>query len=272
METKAPFTSMDEKMKKRTAFTLIELLVVIAVIAVLMGILLPSLNRARGQAKKTVCTAHSKGLMMAIRLYIDDNDGRTHMSPNNGLWDNAFEDPVIVKDYGPNDDYAYWGIAYKVYSSGRDIFHCPSHERVDDWPEYGWGKNYQQYFWHCSYGINQFITRVADTSGKARNVRVDYDIKRPEQMIVFHDALEQKMEVRTDSLTVSEGRDVNLVQWRYGGTMGDFPYAVSEYYRHGGRSVVAWLDGHVSEIRESNGEDVPRRWYTGLNNDIEWPL
>lgn len=258
-------------MKKHTAFTLIELLVVIAVIAVLMGVLLPSLHRARAQGKKAVCTAHCKGLMTAIRLYVDDNDGRTHMSPNNGLWDNAFEQPVIAKDYGPDDDYAYWGVAYKVYSSGKKIFHCPAHVRVDDWPEFGWGSNYQDFFKYCSYGINQFAISIRSSSGQMRNVKVDYDFKRPGEVIMFHDALEQKMEVRSDSFTVSDGATVNLTQWRYGGTMGDFPDAVQEYYRHSRSSNVAWLDGHVSDIRESTGEDVPRRWYTGLDNDLEWP-
>ena len=60
--------------KKSNAFTLIELLVVISIIAVLMAILLPSLSRAREQAKQTVCTAHCKQLIMAMLFYTDEND------------------------------------------------------------------------------------------------------------------------------------------------------------------------------------------------------
>ncbi|MHC4203956.1 MAG: type II secretion system protein, partial [Planctomycetota bacterium] len=63
-------------MSKRIGFTLIELLVVIAIIALLMAILIPTLNRAREQGKRAVCLNNLKGLVMAWLMYIDDNDGR----------------------------------------------------------------------------------------------------------------------------------------------------------------------------------------------------
>lgn len=117
-----------KKMKTRHAFTLIELLVVIAVIAILLAILMPALRAAKDQAKKTVCTSHIKGLVLAMKMYVDDYDGKTHDSPNNGLWDNAWEHPTIVKEYGPNDSYAYWGIAYFPYAKNKKIFYCPRQE------------------------------------------------------------------------------------------------------------------------------------------------
>ncbi len=57
------------------AFTLIELLVVIAIIAVLMGILMPALSRAREQGKRAVCLQNNKTLVMAWMLYCDEFDG-----------------------------------------------------------------------------------------------------------------------------------------------------------------------------------------------------
>jgi len=59
-----------------TAFTLIELLVVIAIIAVLMAILIPTLNRAREAGKRSVCLNNTKGLAFGWTMYCGDNDGR----------------------------------------------------------------------------------------------------------------------------------------------------------------------------------------------------
>lgn len=65
----------DER-RSQHAFTLIELLVVVAIIALLISILLPSLNRARESAKATVCGTHLKQLGTSYQTYFAENKDR----------------------------------------------------------------------------------------------------------------------------------------------------------------------------------------------------
>ncbi|MEJ2704683.1 MAG: type II secretion system protein [Sedimentisphaerales bacterium] len=62
-------------MCRRHAFTLIELLVVIAIIALLMGILMPALMKAKDHGKRIVCNNHLRTLALANVLYADEADG-----------------------------------------------------------------------------------------------------------------------------------------------------------------------------------------------------
>src|SRR5258705_4650312 len=61
---------------KLRAFTLIELLVVIAVIAILAGLLLPVLGRAKGQARRVACLNNLKQIATGLRVWADDHDSK----------------------------------------------------------------------------------------------------------------------------------------------------------------------------------------------------
>jgi prepilin-type N-terminal cleavage/methylation domain-containing protein len=83
---------------KRNAFTLIELLVVVAIIALLMAILMPSLQRVKKQAQAVSCRSNLKQWGLIWYFYMEDSDGKF----NRGIYNNsaaANDWPVTLLPY-----------------------------------------------------------------------------------------------------------------------------------------------------------------------------
>jgi len=105
-------------MSKPKAFTLIELLVVISIVAMLLAILLPAIQRVRRQARAVACQSNLRQWAVAFSMYTNDNGGRLPYHFPMGASDHVW--PHALRSY---------------YSDSNDLLFCPMAKRFQIRPD-----------------------------------------------------------------------------------------------------------------------------------------
>ena len=247
-----------KRQRTRYGFTLVELLVVISIIAMLLAILMPSLQRARENAKSAVCRNNLKQMGLASIMYSGEyNDA---MVPEDTYWLTPADNRHSYPWYFSLIPF----IGNKKPASGEfvnrhgsvQIFQCPSQKDVFSVDNggvlYGLDVICATHFSDPLLGISPIIVRRTS-------------IKQPSLRMHIADSMDRSKPVKPELIAkymlrlmpITNGLYITTWLQSHDSTIMGMQYDIPVSDRHNGGSNVLFLDGHVSWMKFSDVMPLP---------------
>lgn len=220
---------------KRRLFTLVELLVVIAIIAILSGLLIPTIGGARQRALDTQCKNNMKQVTSALQSYVNEPRNKSHLpaeyaryykkDSTNVAEYRSWMDQLVYSELLPEGNSVSTSNSNKLELDG--IFYCPADLNGRDWYKSSYALNYY-------YAIPNSYSDVK----KSTTTRSLATVKAPSNLAILFENI-------TPPATENQYLSVILSDFNHQTADANAEDPLSMMCRHSGATNIGYLDGHV---------------------------